>query len=69
MQIPLRERLNTIFGYFTVAWFTLLPVGIRIGRYTPKSFNFFLFGCAIALAIGYWWLRRKSIETQLEIFP
>lgn len=69
MRIPLRERLNTIFGYFAVAWFTLLPVGIRIERYTSKTFNFFLLGCAIALAIGYWWLRRKSLGTQNEIFP
>lgn len=68
MQIPLRERLNTIFGYFAVAWFTFLPVGIRVGRYESKSFNFVLLGCAIAIAIGYWWLRRKSMEPQ-EIFP
>lgn len=65
MQISLRERLSTIFGYFAVAWFTLLPVGIRMGRDTSKPFNFFLFGCAIVIAVSYWWLRRKSNE----IFP
>jgi hypothetical protein len=69
IQIPLQERLNTIFGYFTVAWFTLLPIGIRIDRYSSKSFNFFLIGSAIAIALGYWWLRRKSLGTQSEIFP
>lgn len=69
MQIPLHERLNTIFGYFAIAWFTLLPIGLRIGRYTSKSSNYFLLGCAIAIAIVYWWLRRKSIGTQSEIFP
>jgi hypothetical protein len=68
MQIPLRERLNTIFGYFAVAWFTLVPIGLRIGRYESKVFNFVLLGCAIAIAIGYWSLRRKSMEPQ-EIFP
>ncbi len=68
MQIPLRERLNTIFGYFAAAWFTLLPIGLRIGRYESKAFNFVLLGCAIAIAIGYWSLRRKSMEPQ-EIFP
>lgn len=68
MQIPLRERLNTIFGYFAIAWFTLLPIGLRIGRYESKAFNFVLLGCAIAIAIGYWFLRRKSMEPQ-EIFP
>src|SRR5690606_2900196 len=33
MQIPLADRLNTVFGYFALAWFTFLPVGIRVGRY------------------------------------
>lgn len=69
MQLPLHQRLNTIFGYFAVAWFTILPVGIKLGQYTTKSFNFILLGCAIAIAVGYWWLHRKSIETQTEIFP
>ncbi len=68
MQIPLRERLNTIFGYFALTLFTLLPIGLRIGRYESKAFNFVLLGCAIAIAIGYWSLRRKSMESQ-EIFP
>ena len=69
MQIPLHERLNTIFGSFAVAWFTMLPVGIRIGPYTSKSFNFFLLSCAVALAIAYWWLRRKSLGIHNEMFP
>lgn len=68
MQIPLRERLNTIFGYFAVAWFTLLPIGLRIERYESKSTNFALLGCAIAIAISYWFLRRKSMGPQ-EMFP
>lgn len=68
MQIPLRERLNTIFGYFAIAWFTLLPIGLRVGRYESRSLNFVLLGCAIAIAISYWSLRRKSMETQ-EMFP
>ena len=68
MQIPLVDRLNTVFGYFALAWFTFLPVGIRVERYESKSFNFVLLGCALAIAIGYWSLRRKSSETQ-EIFP
>jgi hypothetical protein len=69
MHIPLHERLNTIFGYFAVAWFTLLPVSIRIGRYASTSSNLFLLGFAIAIAAGYWWLRRKSMGMQSEIFP
>jgi hypothetical protein len=68
VQIPLHERLNTIFGYFAIAWFTLLPVGVRIERYSSKSFNFVLLGSAIAIAISYWSLRRKNIDPQ-EIFP
>jgi hypothetical protein len=69
MQIPLLERLNTMFGYFAVTWFTLLPVGFRIDPYSSKTFNFLWLGCGIALAIGYRWLRRKSLGIQNEIFP
>jgi hypothetical protein len=69
MQQPLFERLNTIFGYFAVAWFTLLPVGLRIDPYSSKVFNFLWLGGAIVLAMGYRWLRRKSLGIQDEIFP
>ncbi len=61
-QIPLHERLNTIFGYFAAAWFTLLPVGVSVDSYAPKLFNFFLLGCAIAITVSYWSLRRKNNE-------
>lgn len=67
MQLPLPERINTIFGYFAVAWFTLLPVGVRMGPYTTKSSNFFLLICGVALAVSFVWLRRKTQNT--EIFP
>lgn len=69
MQIPLLERLNTIFGYFAVAWFMLLPVGLELEPYTPKTFNLIWLGGGIALVTGYWWLRRKSLGVQNEMFP
>lgn len=65
VQIPLPERLNVIFGYFAITWFNLMLIGIYIGRDTSKSFNVFLLGCAAAIAVSYWRLRRKSTE----IFP
>ena len=36
MQIPLHQRLNTIFGYFAITWFNLYPVGILVAT---RSFN------------------------------
>lgn len=66
MQIPLLERLNTIFGYFAVAWFTLLPVGVSIAS---KALDFFLLGFAVLIATCYQWLRRKNLGMQNEIFP
>jgi hypothetical protein len=69
MQIPLSERLHTIFGYFAVAWLTLLPVGVRIGPDTSKSFNLFLLGCALAIGVGYWQLHRKAQGSPNEMFP
>jgi hypothetical protein len=69
MQIPLLERLNTIFGYFAVVWLTLLPVGLEIEPYTSKTFNIIWLVGGTALAVGYWWLRRRSLDVQNEIFP
>ncbi|HMB23962.1 MAG: hypothetical protein ACM33V_09690 [Chloroflexota bacterium] len=69
MQIPLLERLNTIFGYFAVVWSMLLPIGLELEPYTPKTFNLIWLVGGIALAIGYYWLRRKSMGVQNEIFP
>jgi len=69
MQIPLPERLNTIFGYFVVAWITLSPFGLTIGPDFPGLFNSLFLGCAVAIAVGYWRLRRKSFGTQNEMFP
>jgi hypothetical protein len=66
MQIPLHQRLNTIFGYFAITWFNLYPVGIIVAT---RSFNIFLLGGAMTIAICYWWLRRRSLEIQREIFP
>jgi hypothetical protein len=69
MQIPLLERLNTIFGYFSITWFTLLPVGLRVDPYSSKTFNFLWLGCGIALVVGYRWPRRKGLGFQNEMFP
>jgi hypothetical protein len=38
----LGAMIRSIFGYFAIAWFSLLSVGIMIGSYMPKSFNFAL---------------------------
>ena len=69
MQVPLHQRLNTIFGYFAVAWFTLLPAVIRLGQYDTKSANFILLGIAITIAVGYFWLHSRSKDALGEIFP
>ncbi|HLO18591.1 MAG TPA: hypothetical protein VK206_27415 [Anaerolineales bacterium] len=68
VQLPLRERLTTIFGYFAVAWITWLPAAIRAGTPSLYIIRLFLSGCVI-IAIGYRWLRRKSVETPSEMFP
>ncbi len=69
MQIPLQSRLNTIFGYFAITWVTFFSIGVREGRNISTDFIYFLIGTAIAIAVGYWWLRRKCIKSQGEIFP
>ena len=69
MQIPLYERLNTIFGYFVAAWITMLSFGVRMWPNIPTSFTYFFLGCGAVIAIGYVWLRQKALGIQNEIFP
>jgi hypothetical protein len=69
MQLPLHSRLNTIFGYFAITWVTFFSIVIRAGRNTSSEFIYFLVGSAVAIAVGYWWLRRKCLKSQGEIFP
>ncbi len=66
IQIPLHQRLNTIFGYFAIVWFNLYPIGIIVAT---KSFTIILLGGALTIAIGYWWLRHSSLEIERNIFP
>lgn len=68
MQIPLRDRLNTILGYFAVTWVAALSAAIRMGLNLAELARFFLIGWVI-IALGYGWLRRKSIKADTEIFP
>lgn len=69
MQIPIQERLNTIFGFFAITWVNFFAAGIRNGPSSSSEFNYFLLVSAIAIAGGYWWLRRKFLNSQGDIFP
>jgi hypothetical protein len=69
MQIFIQERLNTIFGFFAITWINFFAVGIRSGPASSSEFNYFLLVSAIAIAVGYWWLRRKFLSSRGDIFP
>lgn len=68
-QIPIQERLNTIFGFFAITWVNFFAVGIRSGPATSSEFNYFLLVSAVAIAGGYGWLRRKILSSRGDIFP
>ena len=66
--LPLAERLNTAFGYLTVAWITLLAFGFK-AVWLPSILWFLIFGLGIALAVAYLTLRRTRIDSPEEMFP
>lgn len=67
-QLSLHERLNTIFGFFVVAWFALLAAGIQIDA-MQSWYLLFLIALAIGITIGYWRLRLKGQRNISEMFP
>ncbi len=69
LQIPLRGRLRTIFGYFALTWFGFLSVGLRMGRDIPGPYAWFMLVSAVAILGWYGWLRRKIDRSSTEIFP
>jgi hypothetical protein len=69
MQLPLQSRLKTIFGYFSITWVMFFSIWVRAGRNTSTEFIYFLVGTALAIALGYWWLRRRSLKSRGDIFP
>jgi hypothetical protein len=69
IQIPLRDRLHTIFGYFVITLVNVLSIGLRMDPKSANPLNFFLLGCVLTIGFCYWWLRRKSLGIQNEMFP
>jgi hypothetical protein len=68
-DLPLSIRLNTAFGYFVVAWITLLSFALRVIEIAPDGFNLVLLGFAFVIGLTYWWLRRTRINTSEQMFP
>jgi hypothetical protein len=69
MQLFFGKRLNTIFGYFAIAWVNLFTIGIRMGLNLHSVYPYFLFVSAVAIAVGYWLERRNILQSRGEIFP
>ena len=64
--LPLAARLNTAFGYLSVAWIALIGVGVRA---QPSAFLFLVFLFGLPLTAAYLWLRRTRIDAPEEMFP
>jgi hypothetical protein len=69
MQVPLQERLNTMFGFLAITWVNFLSGGIKMGLGISNEYIYFLLVSATAIAAGYWGLRRKILRSQADIFP
>jgi len=67
-KVPLSKRIKLIFGYFLAAWVVLLSIGVQEPNNVTNGYNFLLIASAIAIGVGYWWLRRKQKEPE-EGFP
>ncbi len=76
-ELPLAERLNTIFGFFAVSWLLFFTFLIKYNRDEPYSFGGLLnlviyalvLGAAIVLGLTYWWLRKSRINSPEQLFP
>ena len=70
VKLPLKERLNTIFGYFAVAWIVFLAFGVRSLVLPLPGSYWWIAGLALVMIAGsYGWLYRKLFHTPEEIFP
>jgi len=69
-DLPLSTRLNTIFGYLTTGWVTLLAFGFKVGRDDISSeLIFLIIGIGVVIGLGYWWLCRSHVNAPEEMFP
>lgn len=67
-KIPLKKRLDLIFGYLLAGWIVLLSLGAQDPLNVGDAYNFFVLGYILAIGLGYWWLRRKKDKAE-EVFP
>ncbi|MBU2496420.1 MAG: hypothetical protein KJ935_08005 [Candidatus Omnitrophica bacterium] len=73
-RIPLRERMDTAYGYFAVAWLGLFAFGVQTGS-DPRNWDYgimtiaslIIVGIGLLIALTYWLLRR--VEMREEAFP
>lgn len=73
-RIPLRERMDTAYGYFAVAWLGLFAFGVQTGS-DPRNWDYgimmiaslIIVGIGLLIALTYWLLRRA--EMREEAFP
>lgn len=70
--LPLSDRLNTAFGYLSIAWVVLLALGVRFITMTPEassSIAFLMISLGVLLGAVYLLLRRAGVNTPEEMFP
>lgn len=70
--LPLSDRLNTAFGYLSIAWLVLLTLGVRFITLTPEAvggIGLLMISLGLLLGAGYLLLRRARVNSPEEIFP
>lgn len=67
-QVPLTKRSHLIFGYFLAAWIVVLSLSMLVVWGPDYGLNLLVVGSALALGLGYWWMRRKKDMAE-EVFP
>ncbi len=76
-ELPLSERLDTVFGHLAVAWLLVLSFLIKSNRDESAAYGgvgslmlyAIVVGAAIALGFSYWRLRSSHTHSPEEIFP
>jgi len=68
--LPLKTRLNTVFGYFGASWLCLLALAFIINpRHVPDELNFIVIGSALLIMLGYIWALKRTSMPPEDMFP
>jgi hypothetical protein len=68
-NMPLRQKKNTIVGFFIASWLTFLALGFITLNYYIVDLGFLITVGIALIALGYAWIRKQKPNQVDEMFP